>query len=369
MKYIKLFEQHNNTKEINQFFKLGHDLYGNVALRIFKSYNDYKQFLYHKFNIKDINESDYIWIQADQKYLIPIEILNNTEPYIELSVKAEQGWERIKDFKFIDEIINYDYSNFLYDVLIPIGEDELPLNNFKLQSILDKVNPDYRIKFRNYLKKSDIVKTIKKETTSKFEKEEYKGIRLTAENYYGIEFLKEIVDTIEEKFSIYIRNKYVRLLRFGKLQGYTGAEFRTRSKMIKLNKEKVDFNNEYFYDDFIHEYTHAVDMVESLTKKFVPYYTETLRKLYDETGDERLNIQDIDVNHIGFNIPISNREIYTDIFKKELKNIGLPVDTYAIKKPEEFTAKVMEYYFTKDYKKLPDSILHLCKSIHNNFFK
>ena len=286
----------------------------------------------------------------------------------------ELGYQRLSGFnKDIDNIINqftdkqYMFRRMGYGYK---NDEELPTKNKHIidDNFLQYIKPEFQIKFRNYLKKINVIQnTTKKSNTKKIETEIYKDVKLGASEQWEINILKEIVDEIEEKYNINIKSKYVKLLRLGHLKKGESAIFSPRSKMIKLDKTKAEYGSDMFFDNFIHEYTHAIDMKENLSVELLPYYNNLIKKMYQETKAEYFNVEPFD-SIIFKSIDIPRNLIYTGYYDDLMVKLGYQKNTYGLLKPMEFTATLFEDFIANNNQKLKKEIKNKCKEIIKKYY-
>ncbi len=373
MKWIKLFENFSNIeKDIEYDFNKG-----GIAYSKFKNIG-YIKYLTNKYNREfDLNEF-YQCTIFDGTYITPkfmwIEHKDWVEYYI---LMCEEGSSILEKF-------NSDINTFKnkFTDSLPMCRDMYSIKEKYSKYIVDNfletyINQNSRIKFKNFLKNEGIIPIEpKKEILSKFEKDVINNIKLGADDNDDITKLKDIILNIEKQFQIQVNKKYVSLFRLGNMpDDKTGALYFPKSKLIKLNKSPIYSHDVTdYYDDFIHEYAHAVDMAEALRSMFFPLYKNMLDSLYEKTKEEFFILNREESFFTKVDIPY--KFIYGGKYDNDLKELGYP-RTYCISKLSEFVACCLEHYFMRKYMKeewyyhwdLNTELYALCEDIHNKFFK
>jgi len=134
------------------------------------------------------------------------------------------------------------------------------------------------------------------------------------------------------------------------------AKYLPSIKTIILNTEQFDPDWDEDIRVFLHEYTHAVDRVESLTDVFESDYEEFIKKMYIKTKDSRFTDPTTSSHRL------EEKEYYGSIYDKEVKELGyMGLSTYSVHSVKEFVCDIMAYYIMN--KKVYPSMINKCKQI------
>lgn len=371
-----LFENFSNIKKEIEYLFGGKNT---ISYLKFKKI-EYLKYLEERFNQSFSISDFYVTSIFDGKYIMPkfmaYEHSNWYENYCNI---CELGSSILTSY-------NDDVESFTLDFLNPllmcsdIANLKTDYSDIKLNRYLDTyIKSEHITKFRNYLKKANVIPIKDKlEVVPRFEKDVINGIKLSADSIGEIETLKNIILTIEKRFEITVSKKYLNLFRLGKIDdSYTAAMYLPKSKLIKLNKNKTYISDvSDYFSEFIHEYTHAIDMKERLYNLLKPEYEKMLNILYNKTNDTIFKIDTSETSPIFKRINIPQPNIYGGKYNDILKENGYP-RTYCITKLTEFVACTLEHYFMKKYSidewsekwELNTELNRLCLDIHNTYFK